>query len=208
MGQYYAALAISADGRLLSVKPREFDMFSKLTEHSWIGNEYVNIMYSLIYRSPKKVAWIGDYALDPYDRKGDDYYCRLMPKKQFKPYYNAAQGETPGLRKSLFSEHDFNILNHETTDMYLLNHDKKMFVPLEEYIRETLLESGATDGYCADPLPLLTACGNGRGGGDFPKGCEGFCDVGTWAFDTLEYTHIVPREYCNAEVCFHEYLKF
>jgi hypothetical protein len=58
--------------------------------------------------------------------------------------------------------------------------------------------------WCLSPLPLLTACGNGRGGGDFYKDHIGFSDVGTWAFQLVEYTDHIPKGYQNAEICFRE----
>ena len=39
------------------------------------------------------------------------------------------------------------------------------------------------------PIPLLTAVGNDKGGGDFHKGAgQGYELIGTWAWDTVEIT--------------------
>ena len=80
MGQYYKPTIIAPDGRILSMYSHAFDSGSKLTEHSWIGNEFVNTAYSLILKSPKRVAWIGDYAKDNY-KESDEAYTKAMPLK-------------------------------------------------------------------------------------------------------------------------------
>lgn len=71
----------------------------------------------------------------------------------------------------------------------LLNHTKKEYVDMLEYVESqdnTLMPH---------PLPLLTAIGNGRGGGDY-RG-ENRDMVGTWFNDEIEYASLKPPEYKN-----------
>jgi hypothetical protein len=89
MGQYYRPTLITPDGRIICLHPNEFDSFSKLTEHSWISNDFVNAVYSLIYKSRKRVAWMGDYAYEDYDPVNEPY-AQVMPFGKFRRYYNAA----------------------------------------------------------------------------------------------------------------------
>jgi hypothetical protein len=73
------------------------------------------------------------------------------------------------------------------------------------FIRENTARGGDWDGWCMNPLPLLTACGNGRGGGDFGDCHVGYEDVGTWAFDWLEYTRTPPPDYEAVMYYFNEH---
>ena len=64
---------------------------------------------------------------------------------------------------------------------YLVNHDKNQFVDLAKYRKACTV-----DGWCVFPVSILTALGNGQGGGDY------FRDdplIGSWAFDTIEITN-------------------
>ena len=205
MGQYYRPAIIAPDGRILSLSPHEFGSGAKLTEHSWISNEFVNAAYSLIFKSPKRVAWIGDYARDDYKTCGEAY-TKAMSFSKFKRYYTAAFGENrEGLPPKLFSKRDLTILDYDTRAMLLVNHDKRAYIDMAAYIRENTTKGGDWDGWCMNPLPLLTACGNGRGGGDFYEGHVGSEDIGIWAFDCLEYTDQAPDGFAEAIFYFDEH---
>ncbi len=49
------------------------------------------------------------------------------------------------------------------------------------------------DGWVINPLPLLTACGNGRGGGDYHSQYPDQDKVGIWAGDVLSIEFAVPK---------------
>jgi hypothetical protein len=72
---------------------------------------------------------------------------------------------------------------------YLVNHDTRQYVDKDK----------AGD---VHPLPLLTAEGNGRGGGDYRGGNEDL--VGIWARDILSAEHEVPAGFAELLVCFDE----
>ena len=94
---------------------------------------------------------------------------------------------------------------------YLVNHTNQTYIDMEEYIqRNQWHESGTwTKRYkngrvvkkhydydcCIHPLPLLTACGNGRGGGDYHDCLPDYDKVGTWAFCEIELTGKRPKDY-------------
>jgi hypothetical protein len=71
---------------------------------------------------------------------------------------------------ALQAEHKRILLNKKTNCRYILNHTKKLF------INKDILED-------IHPLALLTAEGNGRGGGDYDGSDENLC--GTWARDVI-----------------------
>jgi hypothetical protein len=205
MGQYYRPAIIAPDGRILILEPHAFDGGAKLTEHSWISNWLVNAVYSLIYKSPKRVAWIGDYAYQDYN-PAEEPYARVMPLRKFKKYYNAAWGKKyKALPIALFSKSDLTILNHDTQGMFLVNHSQSIYIDIAAYIRDNTVKGGGWEGWCMNPLPLLTACGNGRGGGDYGRDYPGYADVGVWAFDSLEYTDKAPDGYTEAKYYFDEH---
>jgi len=202
MGQYYTAVVIDGNDHIQKLWPHNFDNGAKLTEHSWIGNNFVNAVYSLVWKRRHKVAWIGDYSDNPYDRD-EDFYAASMTYLTFKRIYDFAYGETPSLALSAFFKKDLDCLNYDTKGMYLINHDRSEYIDIAEYIRRSSVME--KDGpWCLSPLPLLTACGNGRGGGDFGEKCIGYGDVGIWAFQWVEYNDHIPDGYEKASYRFME----
>lgn len=86
------------------------------------------------------------------------------------------------------------ILPRIQTYPYLINWDKKVYVDKR---RVPSVAYGWTDGqkYTIHPLPLLTAEGNGRGGGDFRTEDAGgnTALIGTWARDHISLGSTVPE---------------
>ncbi len=123
----------------------------------------------------------------------------MMPYKDFKTIYDIAYSEAPGLSKGLFFKREINILDYDTTEMFLINHDRSEFIDISEYIHSSSVQD-EDDKYpwCLSPLPLLTACGNGRRGGDFGEAYIGSENVGTWAFQWVEYTDKILEGYAKA----------
>lgn len=210
MGQYYTPTIISADGVVKTLCSHEFGSGSKLMEHSWIGNEFVNAVYSRIYKQRAAVAWIGDYSDDSKKdyEDGEEPFTLTLSHKDFIRYYKIAMSENKKhmTHPDEFTDTDFNILTHQTKGMYLVNHTHSRYLDLTKYIKRCRYKEDPKEKYywCVNPLPLLTACGNGRGGGDYHKVHPCYKDVGAWAFHTLEYTDEVPDSYVEAVYSFSE----
>lgn len=191
MGQYYIPTIIGENNGVKTLCSHEFNNGLKLTEHSWIGNSFVNAAISLINKNPQRVAWIGDYSDDPYE----DKYSHKLPKDEFMKYYDAAWDEKNKctVPASQFGEAEQSLVDENTTGTYFVDHTKKQYIDVSKYIANAKTD----DGWCVNPLPILTACGNGRGGGDY-RGVNSD-KVGTWAFDLIEYTDEEPENY--EEIC-------
>jgi len=208
MGQYYKPTIIYQDGSIASLYSHAYDSGLKLMEHSWIGNDFVNAVYSRILNKPRRIAWIGDYSADDYETCGEAY-TKHFGLEDFISCYSHAwddEDENENIPPSKYTQEDLNLINDETKEMYLVNHDLKEYLDLGGYIERCTVKEGNWKGYCVNPLPLLTACGNGRGGGDFH--CNdtniGHEQVGIWAFDELELTSTIPDSYQECTYTFVE----
>jgi len=202
MGQYYKAMVIDEDGDIKVLCPRDYNNLPKLMEFSWCGNDYVNAVLSLIHNKRAKIAFIGDYANEPF-RDSKNFYNLVMSKESYEKHYKAIWSKDQKLRlpKYRSGKTDFDLMDIDTVGMYLVNHDKCEYLDIEEYIENSKVFN--FDYHCAvNPLPLLTACGNGLGGGDFYYEHIRGNDVGKWAFNILEYTDHVPENYLQASFIF------
>lgn len=74
-----------------------------------------------------------------------------------------------------FAEGEF-ILDNK----FLCNHTKHLYIDLNKYKEKSI----DIYGWVINPIPLLTAVGNGNGGGDYWSEVHKE-DVGSWAFDII-----------------------
>jgi hypothetical protein len=167
MGQYYNAIILSADGKIVVwMSPQDYNNGLKLMEHSFIGNNFVSTFeYGLSPEGPyhkSRVVWAGDYAApEPAEEEQSE-------KKNLNDMCN-----------------DFNMIKPAEKDTtkyrYIVNHTKKLFVD----------KSKAPDYYVRKihPLPILTAEGNCCAGGDYRGGSE---FVGSWARDVISVEEVAP----------------
>ena len=208
MGQYYKPVLIDEQGNISTLYSHQYDNGLKLMEHSYIGNNFVNAVSTQLWKHPMRLAWVGDYS-DSMD--GDPYESKL-PHEQFMKYYNAAWCEDddqwhihPAPR---------NIVTMKSR-RFIVNHSQQCYIDLRKYIdanhwTETgsydhgVFDPFATYDMCIHPLPLLTACGNGRGGGDYYDSHPDYDKVGIWAFDLIELTDKRPQGYAPVELHFTE----
>lgn len=184
MGQYYMAI-------ILGEKPTDenntefirafMEVFisgggMKLMEHSYIDNPFVNTFeYQLTKNGmfyKSRVVWGGDYA---DNEKGLDKNLHRITNDF--PDKNLTTKIT-------------NVDIKSTKDYpYIINHSKKLFVDKQKH-------------HSIHPLPLLTAEGNGRGGGDY-RGTK-IELIGTWARDVLSVEKEKPDNYeelvCNFQI--------
>lgn len=160
MGQYYKGIILKegTNEPEIAFSSYSYESGAKLMEHSYIGNQFVRRMEKEI--SPEgnhykaPVVWGGDYA--DSEIEGEDI-----------PLYMLCD----------------NVLEEKSKDVttkkrlrYIVNHTKKLYVDKEKV-------SADKYGYKINPLPLLTAEGNGRGGGDYHGNNEKL--VGSWARDII-----------------------
>lgn len=181
MGQYYNACFINEDKNEVEVYFNSWDTKngSKLMEHSYVGNHFVmNVTYQMI-NSPKRVVWAGDYADEVV---GEDNYYMLCD--------NAKKSQ---------NEIEINVIKDALTENTIyINHDKKEWFDLK---KQTIPDMRGWSGI-AHPLPILTADGNGRGGGDYDGAHMEL--VGTWAGDLIEVTDTIPTDYTEIAPFFTE----
>ena len=198
MGQYYSPTLVNASGKMVGwLNSHDYeDEGLKLMEHSCMGKLLVNAVCSQIADNPMRIAWIGDYSEEPWD--GTEPYQKKISQEEFDSFYKKAWGESqkkyqihPEPLEGLDRPEDF-------TGRYLVNHTRKSFVDLGEFQQENgwQEERNGEKYWCSiHPLPLLTACGNGRGSGDYHEGYPDWDKCGLWAFDLIEFSTSVPDGY-------------
>jgi hypothetical protein len=180
MGQYYIAVILGQAQEGTHVKefirawlsPHHYANGAKLMEHSYIGNPFMNAVEWLLSRNghfwKSRLAWAGDYA---------------DPEADGKTLYELAQ-----------DEHEEKEMTPSPQDMsdyhYIVNHTKKQWVD-----KRKVAEDGR--GFRIHPLSLLTAEGNGRGGGDYSGANEEL--VGTWTRDVISVEQAAPEGFTELE---------
>ena len=178
MGQYYKIFMCKEDGS----EPRAYTSYdynngAKLMEHAYYGNEFVEVALSQIADNngePLRIWWVGDYAT-----------VEDIPeeKKKYNPIFNAWTSQCD----SKFNPTPFDYEKQR----YLVN------VSTHEYIDlMSVYEQNKVSGWTGSihPLPLLTAVGNGRGGGDYHgESATNKKSVGIWAGDLLQIVDKIPE---------------
>lgn len=214
MGQYFNALVIEKhdDNQMVKVQvlnPRDYKNFSKLTESSFIGNDFVNAVMGLINGNPRRVAWIGDYSDDVY---GDPYEKKIS-HDEFMRYYSIVWEDGYEDDDAFVVTPEPMKFDRNSKGWYLVNHTQGAVLSLDDFISHNSwvekfrnYETGEEEErlWCMSPLPLLTACGNGRGGGDYHEGQPDYEKVGAWAFDLIELTQEKPEGYIDVMYGFKE----
>lgn len=202
MGQYYRPLVIYPDEKMVTLHSFDFDNMQKLMEHSWIGNNFVNAVYTLIHNNPCRVAWFGDYTKE----EAEEFNKKLHEGESISKFYNSVWGNRviKPTSPSEFKEYNLEIfLDIDTKGTYLINHTQKIYLDIGEYIAANKFTAGKNQWvWCINPLPLLTACANGAGGSYYGINMK---DVGTWAFDEIEYSDRIPETYEKITYRFREH---
>lgn len=173
MGQYFKPIILGDkpnNGEQETIKgwmySHSYDNGLKLMEHSWMKNPFVQTFEKQLTRRGdhymSRVVWGGDYATEEPGVKiideGKEYEANL---------YSLCDDENE-IRPDVTSTEDY---------PYIVNHTKKVFVD------KTKVPADA-DGWRIHPLPLLTAEGNGQGGGDY-FGKDPNEIIGSWARDII-----------------------
>ncbi len=170
MGQYYKPICLDNKQWLYT---HDYGNGLKLMEHSWIGNDFVGYIMALMIKGGdwfrKRIVWAGDYY-------GTDDGKEV-------PYWNQAEDDSgEGFTKI---QPTICMSKEMQAKAKLVNHTKKLYVRYDEM-------PAGEGGWIVNPLPLLTACGNGRGGGDYRSDVDQD-KVGIWAGDELSIEFAVPK---------------
>lgn len=186
MGQYYNVAFKQGDTVKVSsrrVRGQDY-MMAKLLEHSYLENTFCKAVAKAIYGKPARIAWVGDYAEEDEVTgltKGDVTYADVWGSddKEADDHYEFA----PAGRFSYRNK-------------WLVNHDKRVCISFNEWVKSYGSECPIF------PLSLLTAIGNGRGGGDYDG--NAMARIGTWTWDLVEITKTKPSGYKVLDFVFHE----
>jgi hypothetical protein len=163
MGQYYYPIILSADGKVVVwMNAHAYRNGLKLMEHSYIGNNFVSTF---------------EYGLSP---EGIYHKTRVVWAGDY------ADNE-PDQQQNLYQLCNYYncVSPPENKDplkyVFVVNHSKKLFV-----------DKSKIAGKKIHPLPLLTAEGNGRGGGDFHGDSP---LIGSWARDVISVEESAPADF-------------
>jgi len=171
MGQYYYPI-ITKIGQKRNTNKRfyshEYDHNGlKLMEHSYITNIFVETVLNELYmKRGLHLAWVGDYSdlqEDLLEDKDPKLFESMILARRSDRYSHPAE--------------------YHGSHRYYINHTKKEILDLESYKNVNGFNDYWGDCYI-HPIPLLTAIGNGKGGGDYSGINEEL--VGIWATDEIE----------------------
>lgn len=166
MGQYYKAINRET---MEWVSPYDYNNGAKLMEHSYIGNSYVEAVEFLLIEGNR-------WHLKPIVWAGD--YADKERGKGENLYTLAKKPSLQMLIEAVPEDYHF-----------LINADAK------EYVDKRKCPT-FNDDWQIHPLPLLTADGNGRGGGDYH---ESSVYVGRWSGQRIALVKEIPDEYKEIE---------
>lgn len=174
MGQYYKPINLESGQWLYS---HDYGNGLKLMEHSWIGNRFVGAVMKLMLPGGRWYQKPIVWCGDYYNEEGkEDYYDQAADDKKIRPQESLSE--------------------QEQLKAVLINHTTKEYVVYSKIPGE--------DGWRINPLPLLTALGNGRGGGDYYDNLPDSNKVGIWAKHILSIEFEIPDDYTELKVVFKE----
>lgn len=173
MGQYYMPLIKRGN----EYTAYDLNDGLKLMEHSWLYNGDVNGIAEMLYKSPAQLAWVGDYADETEEEKA-------IHDRTWSEYVHPQELPTGD--------------GYFTENKFLVNHDKKEYIDIRHYTEKSMY-----DDWCPHPLSLMTAMGNGRGGGDYHSPVNADM-VGSWAMDTISVEDEAPVGFKELDVWFSE----
>lgn len=175
MGQYYKFMNLD---KKQTCNRNCFPL--KLTEHSYVGNDYCDDILTLLSNEWKgnRVIHAGDYA-NCNDTSITSHLISKLNRefKQNDTFYNFSE-----------SFKDISPTKVNNKIRYVYNLDKKEYLDLyHQPIINVWYGEGKLGFAKFNSFALLTACGNGQGGGDY-LGCNEI-KIGSWAGD-----HFVSSE--------------
>ena len=182
MGQYYKAYVKRPNQRPKIIDPWAYENGAKLTEHSWLGNRFANAVVSYIENQPAQVAWVGDYSTER-DNNGN-----VCEDNVFRTCWS---DDTYAYKINIYDQNLFKKGDETIGEGFLVNHTKKQVIDMTKYV--SLAKD--RDGWSINPLCLITAVGNGLGGGDY-RGMN-MEMVGYWTMDVIEFSRGSKPKTCT-----------
>lgn len=186
MGQYYKPISINKGEHLYS---HEYDEGLKLMEHSYIGNDFVGAVETLIMPDGAwrgdNIIWAGDYADPVLDESGNPL---MSDDGKYEMNHYSLLEETGKIKPpAAVPPKEFK---------YLVNHTKKEFCD-----KTKASKVGWSENLRIHPLPLLTADGNNRGGGDYrPNNEKDEALVGSWKGDVVTLDKEMPKGFNEIDI--------
>ena len=182
MGQYYTPTVMHENGEMATFLSHDYGNGLKLMEHSYIGNYFVAAVLNYIKANgPARLWWLGDYAdVDDFEDKEIKFDVNKLKEINSNVFDVNPQ------------EQDLNFKR-----LVVVNKTKKIYIDLLDYQRGDIC-----------PIPILTAVGNGRGGGDYWG--ENEDKAGSWAGDVIDCLDEIPddpnfaKEYEKYNIVFRE----
>lgn len=207
MGQYY---------KIVNVTKKEYIEPSslKLMEFAWTNNSTAELLSVLMsergwYKEPLEAdgwaepeSWAGDEVVVVGDYADDDScLAHLWHKTAYKGdnLYADASNRYEDVTDRFKTCADYRYALNKTKGVYVDRYDGPV-----QYV--SVSEDGSIRPSRIDPLVLLLAVGNGRGGGDYAYHARTCCDeVGSWVGDQVVCVDRVPAEgYEKSPVVFTE----
>lgn len=182
MGQYYKFKNIDK-----KEEPKEERGFAKLTEHSYLGNNYCKSVLQLLSNEWKgdRILHIGDYAEDGVGANTDELINQIKNNEDIANIYDSDY-------KCVKSHYDMQKIR------YVYNHDKKEYIDLYmQPIQWCYIDGNELGVVKFNSFALLSACGNGLGGGDYPSYCVNSDKIGSWAGDHFTSSSDLLNEYSD-----------
>lgn len=180
MGQYYEVYNQTKNEKI----EHNFEAVGgmKLTEHSYVNNNL-----AVFLRKKLATDWNGDKIYHIGDYAAPDDGTRTASKiwdTADNILNNAKSVKCPVTGNDEVLEYP-----------YVINHDKKEYIDIRDadVCDYWIDKEGKAWLFYFDPLLLLTACGNGQGGGDYWGSDEEL--VGSWAGDNLSASATKPEGY-------------
>lgn len=196
MGQYYRVGFIDDEGNLTCLCPYKAGFGAKLLEHGYYGNRFMNDVTKVLYNHPMRVCWMGDYGNTfdgmNYESKADESFIEDIFNRIWE--HDGLSCETIDVN-SINPDVSFDL--YKPLPRYLVNYTLKKYIDLS--LVDDMIEEY---GRALHPLCIMTACGNGRGGGDYFG--KNSCVSGDWAFDLIGFSDEKPEDFseepCDFEI--------
>lgn len=188
MGQYYKACLFKDDCVYRVFSPWHYGNGQKLMEHSYIENDYVNLILAYLKKNgPCNIAWVGDYSSDVIEYRYNTPELRTMLWMMYiTAWHESIEYEVRENSKDFpkeiynsYAEIEWGPSKINKFTGYVINLTKNEAFELPKHTFEEL------DDDPIHPLPLLTSTSNGLGGGDYSGTHMDL--IGTWAGDLIDY---------------------